>query len=115
MVEMLMQIALRRHAHNRFHSHVALLTIHADSKQAQAPATTLAHQPHSTQSVDTVERSIAVKAVDERVGYLTRKRSTVTVSKTKGRCTLTATCSPLCNLPRYTCKYNFLTTLPFQR
>lgn len=35
--------------------------------------------------------------------YLTRNRSTVTVSSTKGRCTLTATCSPLCNLPRYTC------------
>lgn len=85
-------------------------------KQAQAPATAVAHQLHSIQPV---ERSFAVKAMDRRIDYLTRKRSTVTVSRTKGRCTLTATCSPLCNLPRYTCNHNFYTVadskwVPFQ-
>lgn len=38
--------------------------------------------------------------------YLTKNRSTVTVSRTKGRCTFTATSSPVCSRPRYTYSMN---------
>ena len=36
--------------------------------------------------------------------HLMMNRSTVTVSSTNGRCTLTATSSPVFSLPLYTCK-----------